>query len=379
MSTMAHAHALDGRNPLGERLHVAGRFPHGHMPAFVPIADRETGFVTWQPYSKVLKKDIMMSQEDAEQFAIDLDQLIADCRPRKEIDFQLQAPEQELGSSHPRLSKETLISSSPEPIHKVSTKSINMREPLHETRPASNDHRPPYNTVMRARGISDTLDLSRDPKKPQEKAVRKEMNLASNLHNKGWKTMKSILDRQGGKHLTPNQRYQAVVAEYFGNPTKLARLEDFFQSLPSEKSDLEHTTYAQASPYEQLFVYSRLTKPAHHHRQSYEEVYRKFLSMRLELEVEINQDLLQAMVTAGIPLSEENAAKLQLWTEENQFREAHKALKGRGRAVHDLLETYRGEPAGRLLGSTGKETARRLQAMMEAQSKPQKGEDFIKF
>ena len=375
---MAHAHALDGRNPLGERLHVARRFPHGHMPAFVPIADRETGFVTWQPYSKVLKKDIMMSQEDAEQFAIDLDQLIADCRPRKEIDFQLQAPEQELGSSHPRLSKETLISSSPDPIHKLSTKSINMREPLHEKRPALNGHRPPYNTVMRARGISDTLDLSRDPKKPQEKAFRKEMNLASNPHNKGWKTMKSILDRQGGKHLTPNQRYQAVVAEYFGNPTKLARLEDFFQSLPSEQSDLEHTTYAQASPYEQLFVYSRLTKPAHRDRQSYEEVYRKFLSMRLELEVEINRDLLQAMVTAGIPLSEENAAKLQLWTEENQIREAHKALKGRGRAVHDFTETHRGELAGRLLGSTGKETARRLQAIMDAQQAP-KGEDFIKF
>jgi hypothetical protein len=375
---MAYTHALDGRNPLRERLHVARRFPHGHMPAFVPIADQETGFVTWQPYSKVLKKDIMMSQEDAEQFAIDLDQLIAECRPRKEIDTQPQTPEQELGSSHPRLSKETLISSSPDPIHKVSTKSINLREPLHETRPASNDHYPQQNTVMRARRLPDTLDLSRDPKRPQEKALREEMNLASNPHNKGWKTMKSIPGRQRGKHFTPNQRYQAIVAEYCGNPTKLAGLEDFFQSLPSEKSDLEHTTYAQASPYEQLFVYSRLTKPAHRDRQSYEEVYRKFLSMRLELEVEINRDLLQAMVTAGIPLSEENAAKLQLWTEENQIREAHKALKGRGRAVHDFMETHRGELAGRLLGSTGKETARRLQAIMDAQQAP-KGEDFIKF
>ena len=368
---MTCAHAHDNQYASGERLNVVRRFPHDHMPAFVPIVDQETGFVTWQPYSKVLKQNIMMSQEDAEQFAADLDQLIADCRPRIEINFQPQTPEQDFGSSHPRLSKEKLISSSPDPIHKVPTESINLREPLHETRPPSNDHYPQHNTVMRARGIPDTLDLSRDSKKPQEKAVMKEMNLAPNPRHKGWKKMKRKLGREGGKHL-PNQRYQAIVAEYCGNPTKLAGLEDFFQSLPSEKSDLEHTTYAQASPYEQLFVYSRLTKPAHRDRQSYEEVYRKFLNMRLELEVEINRDLLQAMVTAGIPLSEENAVKLQMWTEENQIREAHKALAGRGRAVHDFIETHRGELASRLVGSTGKETARRLQAMMDTQSKPLK-------
>ena len=377
MSAMTCAHAHDNQYASGERLNVARRFPHDHMPAFVPIVDQGTGFVTWQPYSKVLKQNIMMSQEDAEQFAADLDQLIADCRPRIEINFQPQTPEQDFGSSHPRLSKEKLISSSPDSTPKVPTESINLREPLHETRPPSNDHYPQHNTVMRSRGIPDTLDLSRDSEKPQEKAVMKGMNLAPNPRHKGWKKMKRKLGREGGKHL-PNQRYQAIVAEYCGNPTKLAGLEDFFQSLPSEKSDLEHTTYAQASPYEQLFVFSRLTKPAHRDRQSYEEVYRKFLNMRLELEVEINRDLLQAMVTAGIPLSEENAAKLQMWTEENQIREAHKALSGRGRAVHDFIETHRGELASRLVGSTGKETARRLQAIMDAQQAP-KGEDFIKF
>ena len=312
------------------------------MPDFVPIADGASGFVTWQPYSAILKRDVLMSQEDAEQFATDLDQLIADCRSRKETEFQLQIPEQGLGSSHRRLSEGILVPSSPVPTHEVSTKSINLRGSLDKTMPASNDLYLQHSIVMRkGRDMPDPRDLSHGPKKPymQENAVRKEKKLASYPHNKDWNTTKGILGQQGGKHLTPNQRYQSIVKEYFGDPAKLARLEVFLQGLPSTKSDLEYTKYARASPYEQLFVYSRLTRHAHRNRQSYEEVYRKFLSMRLQLEVEINLDFLKAMVKAGIPLSDEYAAKLQLWTEESQIREGRLALKAHRQAVDEPRET----------------------------------------
>ena len=349
------------------------------MPDFVPIADGASGFVTWQPYSAIPKLDVAMSQEDAEQFATDLDQLIADCRSRKETEFQLQIPEQSLGSSHRRLSEETLVPSSPVPMHEVSTKSINLRGSLDETRPASNDLYPQHSIVMRrGRDMPDSRDLSHGPEKPymQGNAVRKEKKLVSYPHNKDWNTTKSILGQGGGKHLTPNQRYQAIVKEYFGDPEKLARLEVLLQGLPSTKSDLEYTKYARASPYEQLFVYSRLTRHAHRNRQSYEEVYRKFLSMRLQLEVEINLDLLKAIVKAGIPLSDEYAAKLQLWTEEKQIREGRQAWRAHRQAVDEPRET-----AKRDCRAPGREHCQQDNPQAPSNGKgleqAVKGEDFI--
>jgi len=107
------------------------------------------------------------------------------------------------------------------------------------------------------------------------KYVRAQIGAAKTLTTKKNTTKKNHPERP-----TPNQQFQAVVQGYFRNLTKMSKQENFLQDLPTQTANLKRIVYVEASPYEHLFVYERLSQSHYSYRRSYKKVRRKYLIMR---------------------------------------------------------------------------------------------------
>jgi hypothetical protein len=271
----------------------------------------------------------MLDEGEAAQFSADLDRLIAESRPKNTTRRSMLTLQQKAAASSPRLGTEQGDMSDQMSMFEDSMDSSyvldQMSSPsVYAPQAASSNHYSPYNSNMtwRAHGMLQISKTSRSagklpiPGHPPGKGKKS----VPTSQNKCGKTYKATPGNQTAKCLTPNQLYGRVVKEYADNRSKMAKLEQFLQSLPSEKSDLHGTMYARSDPYMQLFIYQRLTRPGHRGRQSYEEVRRTYLRMRLKLEVEVHPSLFQNLLDAGVPLSDTNAAKLQAWLDGNQAK-----------------------------------------------------------
>ena len=292
----------------------------------------------------------MLSQEDAERFSADLDQLIAETRPKKQTRFSKLTLQQKPNISHSQPDIGPWNTSASLLRHEASLGAKYMSDPhLYTPQVAENDPYPQCSSMTwKADGLPQIPELSRAASKApsQGRPPGKGSKLIPASQKQSVKQYQSTTSKQTTKQLTPNQIYRRIVKDYVDHPAKMAQLEQFLQSLPTGESSLSHTIYANASPYEQLFIYQRLTRAEHRGRQSYEQIHRKYLSMRLQLQVEVNPSLFKSLVDAVVPLSKKNAASLKLWMEEKEARKktrlgnkaTTKAADDRAELTHALLQ-----------------------------------------
>lgn len=162
-STMAYTYVQDRQQGLEDNDMVVASFPASLMPEFVPFVDRATGLVVWKTYLAVATRDPMLSQEDAERFSADLDQLIAETRPKKWTRFSMLTLQQKPNIPHSQPDTGPWNTSASLLVNEASPGATHMSDPrLYIPQVAENDHHPKSNSMTwKADGPPQISELSR--------------------------------------------------------------------------------------------------------------------------------------------------------------------------------------------------------------------------